>query len=243
MLRIAVFTIFYMFTLACGNPLSFPEKDRRQPNSFSEKTPEEDEDFAEQDVEPLIETPEADPNHPESPKEPENNVPLKPNLGRQDLPANFCGHHLGDEFSFTINNTSEFGQYEQEIKYSLFILHWIIHETDFIKDVEKQQFVGLTGKEVAARIFLTDIDVALYYTDRDVWGYAYVCPSTAKIWIHPTRVKAGGIKMARTLFHEMNHNIGLRHEHGYVEPIGTLVQKYFDANENTIKQAFANRGS
>lgn len=150
------------------------------------------------------------------------------NVLEKDFPTSLCTKNMGARFSMNYNIKSVAPAYKETFNKAMFYMNWIIYNTDFLNMVRLQPFVKISGEEVAARIKYSALNLSFSFRSFGALGKSYVCSASQKIILNKSRLYVGPWGLARTVFHESMHVIGLGHNHGFVPVIGPLMQKYYD---------------
>ena len=107
-------------------------------------------------------------------------------------------------------------------------------------------FNTVSGRQVAARIKYTSYTIELDVVDglKDRHGNPVLglsIPNQNKIQLNSNRIKDNELDAARTIFHEMIHNIGFVHsKHEFISVFGELLKKYYDRHEQQINLEYNN---
>lgn len=155
-----------------------------------------------------------------------------------EFPMNFCDNNTAENFSMNYKYSLVPKSYRKRMNEAFFSLNWIIYNTDFLDMLRVQKFSGISAQEVAARIKYSKLNISFKFRSFGAMGKSYVCSRSQKIIINKSRVMAGAWPLARTVFHESMHVIGLRHSHGFVDIIGPMLEKYYQDNKKQIQLEF-----
>lgn len=165
-----------------------------------------------------------------------------PEVNRSEIVTGkkFIGSRFNISYTLLPNSYNFSDSEKQIIDRAFFLIHWIIYNTDYLKEIAQMDFNTVSGRQVAARIKYTsytiELDVINQLKDGNgnpVLGLAI--PHQNRIQLNSNRIQNNELDAARTIFHEMIHNIGFVHsQHEFISIFGELLKKYYDRHEKQI---------
>lgn len=162
------------------------------------------------------------------------------NVSMKDFPFSLCQKNSSTGFSMNYKKSIVPAKYQETFNQAMYYMNWIIYNTDFLDMVKLQNFTGITGDQVASRIKYSNLMLNFSFRSFGALGKSYVCSNNQNIILHRSRLSVGPWGLARTVFHESMHVIGLGHNHGFVPIIGPLMQKYYDQYKSQMDLEYAN---
>ncbi len=167
-----------------------------------------------------------------------------PKISKRDIKIG-KGQRLGKKFVlvYSLKNQKEALSREEmsNLDKGFYVIHWILYKTDYLQDISKMNFKTTSGKQVAARIKYTSYRIDLVIkeglkgktTGKSLLGTAGL--NSNKITMNKSRLHKDIIKVARTIFHEMIHNVGYDHDnHEFISVFGELMKEHYDKHREEI---------
>lgn len=176
-----------------------------------------------------------------------NSQVIAPEINRSEIvtgAGKFIGHKFHISYTLLPNDYDFSVSERQIIDKAFFLIHWIIYNTDYLQEIAQMNFNTVSGRQVVARIKYTSYTIELDVIDKlkdrngnSVLGLSI--PNKNRIQLNSNRIKKNELDAARTIFHEMIHNIGFVHsQHEFISIFGELLKKYYDRNTEQINLAY-----
>lgn len=177
-----------------------------------------------------------------SPKLDFNFQVVAPEVNRSEIVTGrkFIGSKFNISYTLLPNGYNFSDSEKQIIDRAFFLIHWIIYNTDYLKEIAQMDFNTVSGRQVAARIKYTSYTIELDVINKlkdgngnPVLGLSI--PHQSRIQLNSNRIQNNELDAARTIFHEMIHNIGFVHsQHEFISIFGELLKKYYDRHQKQI---------
>lgn len=156
----------------------------------------------------------------------------------------FIGSHFHLGYKIIQNSYIFSEKEERKIDKAVYMINWIILNTEYLQQIVKRKFCNISGRNVAARIkyayLTTEIEIVENLKDtkgNPVLGLSI--PNKNRIWLNSKRLQKSELDIARTIFHEVIHSLGFVHSrHEFINIFGELLKYYYDINSQKIQNEY-----